>query len=101
MNNLTLDEAHFSVLVLTKGTLTSCPARFIAAAAAAARTSSEVEVEGCDVVGWAETVWGLEGVGAEDDGDDFGGCIEGGSRREMPVLVDVLPPVEDDATALG
>lgn len=32
-------STHFSVLVFTNGTLTSCPARFMAAAAAAARAS--------------------------------------------------------------
>jgi hypothetical protein len=79
-----LFEAHFSVFVLTNGTFTSCPARFIAAAAAAARTSIAavigVGAEGGSLGVLAGDVagMGLAEVGFEEEGV--------GSRRFMAAL---------------
>ena len=75
-----------SVLDLTKGTLTSWPARFNAALAAAARASSgavdgAVTGLGSDVAGGGFVLVAL-GVVVATDLDD-GGCIDGGRRRDM------------------
>lgn len=72
---------HFSVFVLTNGTFAFSPARFIAAAAAAARTSRGLDSVGVAYVGEAD--W-------TGTGDDAGGApVEeflDGMRRDMADL---------------
>lgn len=75
---------HFSSLVLTKGTLTSWPARFSAAAAAAARASmvGVAEAAGCVLRGW--------GTGA-GFGAVFGAVFVGWRNRDMAALPAGVP----------